>query len=198
MGTRVIFEGGRFTATPINGPRATLRSSDANIRLIKAQVPPWGGSVTWSPATTLGWHTLEPRSFYCCIYVPRDTIDIDLYLYADQHGNIFTFQNREALEEAAIANAQGTMYWVNHLPRLGANSRGKKKGRPAEPPAPPPPPRTRFDRINKDIVDEPKPPKKAATMSDIDEALAAAGAPEPEKPSNSVDDVVTAFLKTLK
>jgi len=70
-------------------------------------------------------------------------------------------------------------------------------------PEPPPLRSTRLDRIDRDIVDEPKPPpappkkKLKITTTEIDEALAkAVPDPEPQR-TPALDFDLNEFLKTL-
>jgi len=110
------------------------------------------------------------------------------YFYVDPKGDVLEFRNQQELRNAYVAH-QDEDY------RMVGNPLTKK----IEPlPERVRSQRTRFDRIDREIVEEPEVPKKKPTMEELEAVLlAAAKIEEPVKKADPIEDVLVNFLKQL-
>lgn len=129
------------------------------------------------------------EGFYESNYRPANgSRDTKSYFYVDRQGDVIEFNNQSQLREAYITHRDEDY-------RIVGNPLVKK----IEPlPERVRSQRTRFDRIDREIVEEPEVPKKKPTMEELEAVLlAAAKIEEPVKKADPIEDVLVNFLKQL-
>lgn len=170
MGIRVFFEEGAYKVTEVSGRIAVFTALDGTLEIERARSSrrtPFGSQVPeiiWDPVTTPG--SLQ-EGFYRLLYSASVDHDRLYFVYVDRHGNCFRFDGLEAIEAAFLQNQRGNKAWMSSVTRFEA-----KRRRPDQFTLRKVVPLTRFERLDRDVVEEPTPPKKAPTTEEIVATLA--------------------------